>query len=79
MLVLGQPANGIGFEGPEGLQLLEREEPAVRDASTVPGIAIRDELLADVGVDAVSADEQIDGGRGAIFKGCYNFISGVLR
>lgn len=57
MLVLGQPANGIGFEGPERFELLEGEEAAVGDASAVPGLAISDELLADVGVDAVGADK----------------------
>jgi hypothetical protein len=78
VLVLAKPAHSVRVERPEGLDVLEGEEAPVRDASTVPRVPIGDELLADIGVDAISANEQVNGGGSAVVKGSNNFASSFL-
>ena len=78
VLVLAEPAHCVRLEWPEGLDLLKGEEAPVGDASAVPRVPIGDELLPDIGVDAISADEQVNGGGGAVVEGSNDFVSSFL-
>jgi len=52
----------------------EGEEAAVGDAAAVAGVVDRDELGAEGGVDAVGADDEVDGCGGRIGEEEGDFI-----
>jgi hypothetical protein len=79
VLVPPQPAHRVRVEGPEGLGVLEGQQTAVGDASAVARLALDFKLLADLGVDAIAADDQIDRGGRAVLEACSDLLPDVLR